>query len=238
MVVTDPFFWAFLAAFAAVAGNAIQGSPVVGKNPYFGFIVVVTATFSRVVLVLPFVVQPRFGGGPVLWAIGGAIIALSLAIMTPLLAIKPLTRPDAAETLHTRGVFNLVRHPGYLANTLWGLGWAVMFGSTIGVLLTPVWAAVFWLHALIEEGRKLFGASMANPLPISRSSWASRPAISAPARSRSRPSWALPICCVTGRGRSRISRRPRARTSRRSIAFCEHSRRSACSTRTAKDASR
>jgi len=151
MVVTNPFFWAFLAAFAAVAGNAIQGSPVVGTNPYFGFIVVVTATLSRVVLVLPFVVQPRFGGGPVLWTIGGSIIALSLAIMTPLLAIKPLTRPDAAETLRTRGVFNLVRHPGYLANTLWGLGWAVMFGSTIGVLLTPVWAAVFWLHALIEE---------------------------------------------------------------------------------------
>jgi protein-S-isoprenylcysteine O-methyltransferase Ste14 len=48
-------------------------------------------------------------------------------------------------------VFNLVRHPGYLANVLWGLGWAVLFGLTIGVLLTPVWAGVFWLHALIEE---------------------------------------------------------------------------------------
>lgn len=151
MLVTDPFFWAFLAAVAAVAGNAIQGSPVVGKNTFFGFVVVVTATFSRVVLVLPFVVQPRFGSGPALWAIGGVIIALSLAIMTPLLAIKPLTRPDAAERLHTRGVFGVVRHPGYLANTLWGLGWAVAFGSTIGVLLTPIWAAVFWLHALIEE---------------------------------------------------------------------------------------
>lgn len=151
MILTNPFFWAFVAAFAAVAGNAIQGSPVVGKNPYFGFVVVVTATFSRVILALPFVVQPRFGEGPLLWAVGASIIALSLAIMTPLLAIKPLTRPDAAESLHTRGVFKLVRHPGYFANTLWGLGWAVVFGSTIGVLLTPVWAAVFWLHALIEE---------------------------------------------------------------------------------------
>ena len=151
MIATNPFFWAFLATFAAVAGNAIQGSPVVGKNPYFGFIVVITATFSRVVLVLPFVVQPRFGEGPVLWAVGGFIIALSLAIMMPLLAIKPLTRPDTTELLHTRGVFKLVRHPGYFANTLWGLGWAILFGSTIGILLTPVWAAVFWLHALIEE---------------------------------------------------------------------------------------
>jgi protein-S-isoprenylcysteine O-methyltransferase Ste14 len=151
MILNDPFFWAFLAAFAAVGGNAIQGSPVVGKNPYFGFVVVVVATFSRVVLVLPFVAQPRFGAGPALWAIGGAIVVLSLGIMIPLVAIKPLTRPDAAELLQTGGVFGLVRHPGYLANTLWGLGWAVVFGSTIGVLLTPIWVAVFWLHALIEE---------------------------------------------------------------------------------------
>jgi len=151
MVVTNPFFWAFVATLAAVAGNAIQGSPVVGKNRYFGFVVVITATLCRFILVLPFVVQPRFGEGPILWAVGASIIASSLAIMTPLLKIKPLTRPDAAESLHTHGVFSLVRHPGYFANTLWGLGWAVLFGSTIGVLLTPVWAAVFWLHALIEE---------------------------------------------------------------------------------------
>jgi protein-S-isoprenylcysteine O-methyltransferase Ste14 len=151
MTVTNPFFWAFLGMFAFVAGNAIQGSPVVGKNPYFGFVVVVTATFSRVVLVLPFVVQPRFGSGPVLWLVGSAVIAVALAIMSPLLRIKPLTRPDAGETLASSGVFGVVRHPGYLANTLWGLGWAVVFGSSIGVVLTPIWAAGFWLHALIEE---------------------------------------------------------------------------------------
>lgn len=151
MLVANPFFWAFLAMFAFVAGNAIQGSPVVGTNPIFGVVVVATATFSRVVLVLPFVAQPRFGSGSLLWVPGLSIIAVSLAIMAPLLMIKPLTRPDAAETLRTRGVFGIVRHPGYLANTLWGLGWAVLFGSVIGVLLTPVWAAGFWLHALIEE---------------------------------------------------------------------------------------
>jgi protein-S-isoprenylcysteine O-methyltransferase Ste14 len=151
MLFADPFFWAFVAAFAMVAGNAIQGSPVVGKNTAFGFVVVGTATFSRVVLALPFVVQPRFGDGPVLRIVGGTIVAVSLAVMAPLIRIKPLTRPDARETITTGGVFAIVRHPGYLANTLWGLGWAVIFGSTIGVLLTPVWAAGFWLHALIEE---------------------------------------------------------------------------------------
>ena len=161
MFLTNPFFWAFLAAFAAVGGNAIQGSPVVGRNAAFGLLVVAAVTFGRVALVLPFVVQPRFGGGALRWAIGASIIVLSLVIMAPLLAIKPLTRPDAAEELHTHGVFGLVRHPGYLANTLWGLGWAVLFGSTIGVLLTPAWVAVFWLHALIEEEalQREYGAS-------------------------------------------------------------------------------
>jgi hypothetical protein len=62
MVVTNPFFWVFLATFAMVAGNAIQGSPVVSTIPYFGFIVVAAVTFSGVVFVLPFVVQPRLVG--------------------------------------------------------------------------------------------------------------------------------------------------------------------------------
>lgn len=151
MVASNPFFWALLGMFAMVAGNAIQGSPVVGKSPAFGLVVVLTVTFSRVLLVLPFVQQPRFGDGPGLWGLGGAVIAVALAIMTPLVRIKPLTRPATEETLFTTGVFGLVRHPGYLANTLWGLGWAIACGSTVGVLLTPVWAAAFWLHALIEE---------------------------------------------------------------------------------------
>ena len=152
MLISDPFFWAFVSAIAIVAGNAIQGSPVVGRSAAFGFLVVVTATFGRVVLVLPGVSQPRFAeGGIVLYLAGGLILALSLVLVLPLLRIKPLTRPDPSEPLVTSGVFGLVRHPGYLANVLVGLGCAVLFASTIGVLLTPVWAAAFWLHALIEE---------------------------------------------------------------------------------------
>jgi protein-S-isoprenylcysteine O-methyltransferase Ste14 len=151
MVLTDPFFWAFVSMFAVVGGNAIQGSPVVGRSPLFGLVVVTTATLGRVVLVLPFVAQPRFGSAEALWLPGLAIIGLSILTMLPLVRVKIFTRPNDSETLHTSGVFGLVRHPGYLANIIWGLGWAILFGSTIGVLLTPVWAAVFWLHALIEE---------------------------------------------------------------------------------------
>ena len=149
-ILHDPFFWAFVAMFGAVGGNAIQGSPVVGRRTWFGAVVISMVTFGRVFLVLPFVEQPRFAF-PGSMAAGVLVIAASLGLMAPLLLISFATRPDAQEPLSTRGVFGLVRHPGYLANTLWGLGWAVAFGSVIGVALTPVWLAVFYLHALIEE---------------------------------------------------------------------------------------
>ena len=85
MVLTNPFFWAFLGMFGAVAGNAIQGSPVVGTNPVFGFC---RGRHGYV--------QPCDPGSAVRRAaevrrrhrsaaLGGAIIALALALMAPLL---------------------------------------------------------------------------------------------------------------------------------------------------------
>ncbi len=149
---SDPFFWAFVSAIAATGGNAIQGSPVVGRSAAFGFCVVVTATLGRLILVLPDVVQPRFAPlGPVWFALGGSIVALAIGLLIPLRRIRPLTRPDSTERLLTGGLYGVIRHPGYLANVLLGLGAAVAFCSTIGIVLTPIWFAVFWLHALIEE---------------------------------------------------------------------------------------
>ena len=149
---SDPFFWAFVSAIAASGGNAIQGSPVVGRSVAFGFCVVVTVTLGRLILVLPDVVQPRFAEpGPVWFALGGSIVALAVGLLFPLRRIRPLTRPDAKEPLLTGGAYGVIRHPGYLANVLLGLGAAVAFCSSIGVVLTPIWLAVFWLHTLIEE---------------------------------------------------------------------------------------
>jgi protein-S-isoprenylcysteine O-methyltransferase Ste14 len=161
-MLNDPFFWAFASAIAIIGGNAIQGSPVVGRSTTFGVLVVAVATLGRVVMVLPAISQPRFAeGGLILYASGGIIVAVAIALMLPLIAIRPFTRPSPTEPLSTAGAFGLVRHPGYLANVLLGLGAAVAFGSTVGVLLTPIWAAAFWLHALIEEEalKSKYGAS-------------------------------------------------------------------------------
>ncbi|MBW2416394.1 MAG: isoprenylcysteine carboxylmethyltransferase family protein [Deltaproteobacteria bacterium] len=148
--VQDPYFWAFVAMLGLVGGNAIQGSPVVGRRTWFGVVVISMVTFGRVALVLPFVQQIRFSF-PLSDTLGVLIIGASLLLMAPLLRIRPATRPDTVEPLSTRGVFGLVRHPGYLANIIWGIGWAILYGSAIGLALTPVWIIAFYLHALIEE---------------------------------------------------------------------------------------
>ena len=81
-------------------------------------------------------------------AAGGAAGA---AILIPALRVHWTTGPDDSESLRTTGIYGFVRHPGYLGNVLLGLGWALIFRSTIGVALTAVWWLAFVLHAMIEE---------------------------------------------------------------------------------------
>ncbi len=39
----------------------------------------------------------------------------------------------------------------YLGEVLWSLGWALMWGSTIGILLLPLWWAGLLLFVMLEE---------------------------------------------------------------------------------------
>ena len=53
--------------------------------------------------------------------------------------------------LKTNGIYSVVRNPIYLADILFSLGFAIMFGSIIGVALTPVWWVAFLAIVLAEE---------------------------------------------------------------------------------------
>lgn len=53
--------------------------------------------------------------------------------------------------LHTTGVYGFVRHPIYLSEVLWPVGWSLIWGSVYGLALTPLWWSAFLLHALAEE---------------------------------------------------------------------------------------
>lgn len=52
--------------------------------------------------------------------------------------------------LYTRGLFSIVRHPNYLGDVLWALGWAIMTRN-VWALFIPVVAAAAFAFMFIPE---------------------------------------------------------------------------------------
>lgn len=151
MPLTDPWFWAFVAAVGWGAAFGLVGTEALGRRLGFGVTVFVLAELPRLLLPLPFVVQPRFEPGPVGLGLGAVVLAGSLFFATPVFRIVPLTGPDRREPLRTDGLYSVVRHPLMVCDVFWPLGWSLLFGSIIGMALTPVWFALVWVGTHLEE---------------------------------------------------------------------------------------
>jgi protein-S-isoprenylcysteine O-methyltransferase Ste14 len=148
----DPWFWAFLAAVGWGLGFGAVATQTLGRSLMFGLVMFVLAEVPRIVLPLRFVVQPRIPANPTLLVVvGGLILAASLVFATPVFRIVPLTGPSRREPLRTDGLYSVVRHPLMVCDIFWPLGWSLIFGSVIGVALTPVWLLVIWVLVQIEE---------------------------------------------------------------------------------------
>ena len=150
-VYEDPFFWAFVSMFGLLAGMALVSGIPLGRNPIVGSITVMVNDFARILLVLPFVDQPRFDWGVWNWILGGVSIAAACGFGMAAFAVKWWKAPDKEVVLQTSGVYGIVRNPIYLADLLFSLGIAVGFGSVIGVALIPVWWVSFLFVVLMEE---------------------------------------------------------------------------------------
>jgi protein-S-isoprenylcysteine O-methyltransferase Ste14 len=149
---TDPWFWAFLAAVGWGLGITVVGSRALGRRLPFGVFMFVLAEAPRAVLPLPFVVQPRLDPVPGwLAAFGWLVLAVGLAFATPVFRIVPLTAPDRSEPLRTDGGYAVVRHPLMVCDILWPLGLSLILGSIAGVLLTPAWLLLIWGLTHVEE---------------------------------------------------------------------------------------
>jgi len=150
-ILTNPFFWAFVGMFGLVVGVALVSGIEPGQNALLGFITIMICDSSRIILVLPFCLQPRFEIGGWNWVIGGVILAAALAFGVPALSINWRTAPDNKMVLKTNGIYSIVRNPIYLADVLFSLGFAVMFRSIIGIALVPIWWVAFLCLVLVEE---------------------------------------------------------------------------------------
>jgi protein-S-isoprenylcysteine O-methyltransferase Ste14 len=148
----DPWFWAFLAALGWGLCIGLVGSRTWGRSLRLGVALVLLAEVPRALLPLPFVSQPRIEAGrPLLIAAGAVVLAGSLVFATPVLRIAPFTAPAQREPLRTGGLYSVVRHPLMVCDILWPLGLSLIFGSIIGIALTPAWLLVVWVLTQVEE---------------------------------------------------------------------------------------
>ena len=151
LVLTNPFFWAFVGMFGLLVGIALVSGIKLGQSALIGFATILISDSARIILVLPFCAQPRFEIGIWNWLIGGTILAAALAFAVPALSINWRTAPDTKTVLKTNGVYAIVRNPIYLADILFTLGFAVMLRSMIGIALVPIWWLAFLSLVLVEE---------------------------------------------------------------------------------------
>jgi protein-S-isoprenylcysteine O-methyltransferase Ste14 len=110
---------------------AILLSAVVGPGVPDGFAIIAYAAGGALILL-----------GAVLLISGGAGLGSAL---TPF----PAPRPEGQ--LVTVGVYRWVRHPMYGGGILVALGWSVLTGSVVGLILTVALALYFELKSRREE---------------------------------------------------------------------------------------
>jgi protein-S-isoprenylcysteine O-methyltransferase Ste14 len=150
MIVRDPFSWALLSMFGLVGAQAVVGNAGLRRYRSLGLLMVAMFAVGRAILVLPFIAQPRFYIGQ-LRLIGSLIFASGIIFALAAFKIRPFTGPDATIGLRTTGFYGVVRNPIYFGELLWCLGWAVMFGSIIGIALVPIWWVSLLFLTAVEE---------------------------------------------------------------------------------------
>ena len=138
--------------FTLVGACSVVGSRKIGSHPALGWIIVTILAIGRIILVLPFVEQPRFSLGGFNTAIGIPIFVIGLCFaLGPCFLIRPLNIAEENMEFITRSFYKYTRNPIYLGEIIWCLGWSIIHGSIVGVALVPVWWSGFLFLILIEE---------------------------------------------------------------------------------------
>lgn len=150
-VLTDVWFWAFVAMSGLQAATFVVSGHRLGGRLDVVAIALLAVTVGRFALVLPMCEQPRFDFSIWNWVIGGAVLIAAGVIGLPTLSIKWWQAPESHMRLRRTWPYNVVRHPMYLSELLWPIGWSIVWGSIYGLILTPFWCIAGAAHILTEE---------------------------------------------------------------------------------------
>lgn len=147
----NPFFWAGISLLGLLGANTATNTRFGKKYRIFGQLSGLLFTIGRVIMVLPVIDQPRLVHSPMYEYAAIFIGICSLIFIVPSLISQPLISPKPDLEFQTKGLYSIVRHPFYLGEILFSLGFALFFHSVIGLAFTPIWWVSLQLHILHEE---------------------------------------------------------------------------------------
>jgi protein-S-isoprenylcysteine O-methyltransferase Ste14/uncharacterized membrane protein YfcA len=150
-VVMNPFFWALISMFALVGATATLTTRRLGRLTFLNVICVAIFGLGRFVIPISCPDQPQFDLGWVQVAVGLPIFIAGLVFLGAILFINPWPVVDKRHRLVTTGFYAIIRHPMYLGEIVWTLGWCIIFGSVLGLALVPVWWGALLFHSVLEE---------------------------------------------------------------------------------------
>jgi protein-S-isoprenylcysteine O-methyltransferase Ste14 len=87
--------------------------------------------------------------GLALMVVGGVLVVLGGVQLGS--SLTPFPAPRVGSELSATGVYARARHPMYGGAILIALGWSILFGSVLGLVLTALLAVFFELKARREE---------------------------------------------------------------------------------------
>ena len=149
--IQTPFFWAGISLLGMLGANTAVNTRFGKKYRLFGQISGLFFSLGRIVMVLPFISQPRLPESDLFTYFGIGIGIISLIFIFPGFVSQPLIEPKNNFRFKTEGLFSFVRHPHYLGELLFSFAFAIFFRSTIGILFTPIWWVTLQFHIIHEE---------------------------------------------------------------------------------------
>ncbi len=148
--IEDVFFWALVATATMFLEVVVFISRRKRRRIVYalaGVSAIILFEFPR--FLIPLLPQPSLGLNDVA-EVGGVVFVLGLSTMAASFIQLMRARREGWK-LQTKGVYGVVRHPMYLGDVLWALGWSLMFNALYATLLTPLWLFLRYSLAVLEE---------------------------------------------------------------------------------------
>ena len=148
--IRDVFFWATVATATMFLEVAVFISRRKKRRIVYaiaGILAIILFEVPR--FIIPLLPQPKFEL-PFAESIGLTIFVLGLAIMAVAFAQLMKAKKEGWK-LQTTGIYGIVRHPMYLGDVLWALGWSLTFRALYALALTPLWLFLRFCLATLEE---------------------------------------------------------------------------------------